>query len=502
MSTRKSARSLRWRFTFSLVLVETLTAVVLVATVTLFALVVVAQQRTQSIKEVSRVIAAGVLPLVADQQTSGVQDQLDSILEASELHYLTGVRVTGSDGKTLASIGALPAPSADQRLPLAELLAPRIIREPIAVSGITVAYAEVAIAPIPVTDLLRLPLLSGAIVALSVVLVSAPWYAWVFARSYLEPVQDLERSARRLADGHYEQPMPADALGELGDLQATFSAMARSLKDREEQLLETYDALAQAYDLLAESKQQVEQMAALKADFLAVAAHEIRNPLATLTLYAELLESGQIADLDDAVADAVHTISDATARLGRMASDLMDVALLERGTLPMRLSRIWLDEIVLEAARESRAIGDSRGTSVRLEGEVPELIVAGDAVRLRQVVDNLISNAIKYSPAKGEVLLRTRASGGWAEIEVEDQGPGIPESERSRAFAPFTRLDTAENRDADSRGLGLGLAISQRIAEAHGGEMTVRFVKGRTGSIFTMRTMPSRFSGRQALKSL
>lgn len=489
MRPRRSRRSLGWDLTLNLILGEMVLAVVLIVTLGTFSVINVVQQRAKTIEEVSVVVAAGLMPLLADQQQSQVEAQLDSILQATDFHDIQNISIIDSSGQTIASHGeggmCMVSSLGGRLAPIAFLTQCQLVRRPIVIDGLTVATAYVSFAPLDPSESLRVPLIAAAIVLVSVVLVSAPWSAWRFTRVFIEPIQALSRYATRIADGHMDELTDTDAAGEIGELQGSLNRMATELRVRESELLGSYDALSGAYESLQDAKREIEHLSALKTDFVAVAAHEIRSPLSTVTLYSELLESGELAQLDETSADAVKAISAAAVRLNAISSDLMDSALLERGRLPIHFSRVWLDEVVTTAVVETRAMADERRIRVEVDGELPEMVVQGDALRLRQVFDNLLSNAVKYSPEGTAVSVRARTVGDYHEVDIADEGRGIRSEDRERVFTLFVRLDLSDDRDTG--GLGLGLAISARIIDAHGGTISVADNPNGVGSVFTVR---------------
>jgi signal transduction histidine kinase len=155
---------------------------------------------------------------------------------------------------------------------------------------------------------------------------------------------------------------------------------------------------------------------------------------------------------------------------------------------------VWLDEVLEDAVRDADTAARMRGITVRqLQEDLHEMVVRADALRLRQVLDNLLSNAIKYSPEGREILVRAEEDEEWVTLEVADEGYGISESDRHRLFRLFGRVDFGESRQA--AGLGLGLAISARIVEAHGGTVSFRANESGRGSVFTVRLPKSGPSG-------
>lgn len=236
--------------------------------------------------------------------------------------------------------------------------------------------------------------------------------------------------------------------------------------------------------------QNIAQLRALdraKDDFLSVAAHELRNPLTTLHGNVQLLLRRVQRDperIDDA--SRLEGIIVQSERLARLVDRLLDVSRAELGRLDLEVSPSDAAVVVRRVVEE--ACGSA--TDLRIEADAPDrLPVVWDALRIEQVLANLVGNAIKYAP-DGElrVTLEDATEDGQVRIAVRDHGPGIPDREKSRLFDRYYRAGSAALADDSANGLGLGLYISRLIARAHGGELTVADAPGG-GSVFTL-TVP------------
>jgi two-component system OmpR family sensor kinase len=480
--------SLGGRVLLALIVGEMIFALVLGITVGIFSTLTVARQREEAIRQVSATIAAGIMPMIADQQKPQVVAQMSSILEAAGIQAVTGICISDSSGAVIACQGdeaeGITEEMSQDVGPLSILLDEQVIVEPIEVDGLRVAEARVRFAP-PGMSAFVPPAIATALVLFSAMIVSVPWTAWRMSRDVIEPLDEVGRYASRIADGELDAPLERSGYGEIGDLQDTLGEMALQLKDRDERLRGSYQELSEAYRALEHAKEEIEQLAAVKANFVAVAAHEIRSPLSAIRLYAELLEGGESGALDETALEAVAAIGSASSRLSAIVSDLMDSALLDRGQMPLQFGNVWLEPLLEEAIRDADRLGRPRGMKVIAAGPTCDAIIHGDALRLRQVIDNLLSNALKYSLDNTEVRVQAREDGDWVDIEVADRGRGIPPGSEKQLFALFGRLDFGDSRD--TAGLGLGLAISARVVEAHGGHITYRANEEGQGSVFSVR---------------
>jgi len=213
--------------------------------------------------------------------------------------------------------------------------------------------------------------------------------------------------------------------------------------------------------------------------FVGDAAHELRTPLAAIRGRGDVLLLDPA--LDATTRDGVAMMRDEAARMSRLVANLL---LLARGDEARAIDRrpVELDVLLLEAARQARVPAAARGVTVAL-GHEDQAVALGDADLLKQLLLNLVDNAVAYTPPGGRVELALDVDGNQARLSVRDTGPGIAAEDLERIFERFYRLDEARTRR--SGGAGLGLAIARWIAEAHGGHIAVESVVGR-GSVFTL----------------
>ena len=209
--------------------------------------------------------------------------------------------------------------------------------------------------------------------------------------------------------------------------------------------------------------------------FMADASHELRTPTAVLRTEADVILA-QSHRSEEEYRASLTVIRDAAGRLARIVDDLFALARVDAENVATRRERVYVEELVDDAMRMVRALGDARGVRVNLR-EAVEAPVDADADLVGRLLINLLDNAIKHSPDGGVVEVRMQRRDGVVEVGVIDQGKGIPEQDRERVFQRFVRLaeddGTGEQAAARPSGVGLGLAIARRIAEAHGGSLIV-----------------------------
>jgi PAS domain S-box-containing protein len=209
-------------------------------------------------------------------------------------------------------------------------------------------------------------------------------------------------------------------------------------------------------------------------DFVAMASHDLSSPLTVLRARAQLLQRRQTYD-----ETSIAAILEQTSRMERLITDLRDFVQVEGQHLSLQQEALDLGTLALEAVRRSRALGPEH--VVWLAAPDLPVVVIGDQDRLGQVLDNLLGNAIKYSPAERPVLVAIEADKLEARLSVADQGPGIPADVLPHLFERFYR----GQHPTGEPGLGLGLYISRMLVEALGGQLTVASVPGK-GSTFTV----------------
>jgi PAS domain S-box-containing protein len=228
---------------------------------------------------------------------------------------------------------------------------------------------------------------------------------------------------------------------------------------------------------------QQRELDRLKDEFVATVSHELRTPLTSMMGFLEMIREEEAGALTDEQKRFLAIVYRSSERLQRLVGDLLFVARLDANGLQLQFADVRLDEVARESVESASALARSREIEFRIElAEAPA--VWADRERLSQLVGNLISNAIKFTPARGLVTVRTFVDGGNVALQVEDTGIGIPSAEHDRLFQRFFRSSTATEQAIP--GTGLGLVISKAIAEAHGGTIDVRSEKGE-GTCFTVR---------------
>ena len=274
---------------------------------------------------------------------------------------------------------------------------------------------------------------------------------YLLARSALRPVDEMTRSALEISrTSNLQQRLEVAGQDELGRLAATFN----ELLDRLEVLFKTQER------------------------FVADVSHELRTPLTAIQGNIDLLKkwAGQNEEIRQ---EALEIIQEETARMARLAADLLLLAQADAG-IRLELKPVELDTLLLEVYRHARMLADGRDIKL---GHEDQAIVMGDADRLKQLLLNLVNNAVTYTPPGGEIVLMLYREPEWTRVVVKDNGVGIPEEDLPHIFDRFYRVDRA--RSDRKAGTGLGLSIARWVAEAHSGNLTVQSEEGY-GTAFTL----------------
>jgi two-component system OmpR family sensor kinase len=324
-----------------------------------------------------------------------------------------------------------------------------------------------------VSRLIWTELLVGA----GVLLLLATVGVWA-VRTSLQPLRQIEQTAGAIAAGDLSRRVPDPEPGpdpprtEVGRLSHALNAMLAQIEA--------------AFAARAASEDRMRR-------FVADASHELRTPLTSIRGFAELYRQGAVGSPDD-VARLMRRIEDEAARMGLLVEDLLLLARLDQER-PLVQAPVELPVIVSDAVQAAQAIAPDRQIELEVRSDGVPLVVRGDDARLRQVVGNLLSNAVNHTPAGSAVTVRLSAEPPTAVIEVVDQGPGLTPEQAQRVFERFYRADSARSRRSGG-GTGLGLAIVAALVAAHRGTVEVDSVPGK-GATFRVR-LPLAADGRPA----
>jgi signal transduction histidine kinase/CheY-like chemotaxis protein len=285
------------------------------------------------------------------------------------------------------------------------------------------------------------------------------------------PVRRLALSARALEDGNFGRPIPIAGPSEIRALAQGFAKMARAVAD-----LITREQVA---------RREAEAANRMKDDFLATVSHELRNPLTSILGWAHLLRWGGLSG--ESAERAIIAVERAANAQNRLVEDLLDVSRIVAGRLEIDRSVVSPVEPLHAALEAIRPDAARRRLHVQLEIERDSPAVLGDPQRLQQIVSNLLTNAVKFTPLGGRIIVRLKRVGDQVELSVSDTGIGIAPEFLPHVFERFQQA-ASDAREVRS-GLGIGLAIVQQLVRLHGGRVSVASEGLGRGSTFTV-TLP------------
>ncbi|TMF44026.1 MAG: response regulator [Chloroflexi bacterium] len=237
-------------------------------------------------------------------------------------------------------------------------------------------------------------------------------------------------------------------------------------------------------EALLQAQAEAERANKAKSQFLASMSHELRTPLNAILGFSELLSDDTSDKFDKGTRrrflDQIHTSGQ---HLLQLINDILDLSKVEAGQMELHLQSVELGELVQEVRASIEPLARSKAIVLNTESS-RELSLIADSAKVKQMLLNLVSNAIKFTPSGGRIDIRVRRLESWVEIAVSDSGIGIAKEDLGRLFAEFQQLDAGPGRQQE--GTGLGLALTKRFAELHGGQVIVESELGK-GSTFTLR---------------
>jgi two-component system OmpR family sensor kinase len=267
----------------------------------------------------------------------------------------------------------------------------------------------------------------------------------------LRPLRKMGAVAGEIASGDYSKRVqPATPNTEIGRLGLALNAMLAQIET--------------AFAQRTASERRLRR-------FIADASHELRTPLTSIRGYSEMLRRGAGESPADAGL-ARRRIEEESVRMSALVDDMLLIARLDQGR-PLETRPVDLQAIARDAAADARVVAPQREITLQAPDAV---MVSGDDTRLRQVVGNLVRNALVHTPAASPIEIAVATSNGSAQLSVADHGPGLKAEDRERIFEPFFRADASRSRD--SGGAGLGLSIVNAVVVAHGGKVEVRETSG------------------------
>ncbi len=304
----------------------------------------------------------------------------------------------------------------------------------------------------------------GGLVVLSLAL------AATLRAAVIKPLRGVIEVMKKIAGGDLGRRVPVKSTDEVGELADSFNRMTESLQTSQERL-----RLANL-NLLEANR--------LKTEFLSIMSHELRTPLNAVIGFAEVLRDG--GGLDERQQKYLTNIDTSGRNLLQLVNDILDLARVRSDKLDLEKEDISIPQVMNDVRKLGLPFAAARHVWLEIEPSEELPLVEADEAKVKRVLYNLVSNAIKFTPEGGRVTMRARRAGAFVEISVEDTGIGISEEDQGRIFDMFSQVDGSRTRSHE--GTGVGLALSRRLVELHGGEIRVESELGK-GSTFTF-TLP------------
>jgi signal transduction histidine kinase len=298
------------------------------------------------------------------------------------------------------------------------------------------------------------------------------------ARRVIRPLRVLGEGVDRIASGDMGFRVDLKTGDEIETLAGEFNRMAGALQEAYSRLEEK---VAERTRELVAANDQLKELDKLKSRFLSNVSHELKTPLTAIVGLAANMLDGITGRLNDKQREYVSDIRASSDRLARLIKDLLDLSIIEAGRVELRSAPFALVSLVREVANSLRPVAEQKHINIEVISTEASPTVWADRDRIAQVLINLIGNAIKFTSPQGKVMVSAQMNGGaWAEVTIGDTGPGIPAEEAERIFDEFYQITRP---GIESRGVGLGLAISKKLVEMYGGKIGMKSEMGK-GSTF------------------
>ena len=276
----------------------------------------------------------------------------------------------------------------------------------------------------------------------------------IISKTLLSPIQGMTSAAAAMADGDFSRKIGVDSEDEIGILARTFNNMAAQIETMLEEL---------------------QRAEVLRREFVANVSHELRTPLTSIRTYAETLSDSEELP-PDTEEEFLHVIINESDRMTKIVQDLLELSRFDSGNSTLALEKFSIERSIREVYAAIALDAKKRDHTLNLELGWKMPLITGDRARVEQVLMNVITNSLKYTPDGGTINILGMLSGDNICITIEDTGMGIPHEDIERVFDRFYRVDKARSRE--SGGTGLGLSIAKEIITMHGGEISINSTQG------------------------
>jgi signal transduction histidine kinase len=309
------------------------------------------------------------------------------------------------------------------------------------------------------------------------------------------PVRQLAEAAKQIAEGDIGSHVDIKSRDEIGVLAQSFNRMAESVQQREGELRARAGELDRLNRQLVRQQQELREINARleaasrhKSSFLAGMSHEFRTPLNAIIGFSDVLLDPALKVTEEERRQFLTDVLNGGRHLLTLVNEVLDLSKIEAGRMELKIEPASLQEIFDAVQSTMHSLAAQKAIELRVEsaGALPSIPM--DAARVKQILLNLVGNAIKFTPEAGKVWVRAESESGFARVEVGDNGPGIAPEEQERIFLEFEQIQPAA-RSGKPEGTGLGLALAKRFVEMHGGKLWVESEVGKGSRfIFTLPT--------------
>ncbi len=269
--------------------------------------------------------------------------------------------------------------------------------------------------------------------------------SFILAQTMTNPIKKLAQGAAKIGEGKLDTVINVKSKDELGELAKDFNLMAQKLKELDR----------------------------MKEDFMSSVTHELRSPLTAIKGYINLMLEGRAGEISPRQKEFLTIVSNNTSRLGRFINDILDLAKIEAGMMEIKPELVSLYEPANEIMTLMKSVAEDKKITLISEvpPDAPKLMIDKD--RVGQIITNLLSNALKFTPEGGKITLKYIDKGEYVQIGVADTGIGIPKESLGKIFSKFEQVSEHRKKVKGAKGTGLGLSIAKGLTEGHGGKIWV-----------------------------
>ncbi|MCL1835869.1 MAG: cell wall metabolism sensor histidine kinase WalK [Oscillospiraceae bacterium] len=292
----------------------------------------------------------------------------------------------------------------------------------------------------------------------------------IISRTLLSPIQGMTRAAAEMADGDFSRKINVESKDEIGILAETFNDMASQIETMLEEL---------------------KRAEILRREFVANVSHELRTPLTSIRTYAETISENR--DIPQQTEEEfLRVIINESDRMTKIVQDLLELSRFDSGQSTLTIEDFSIEKSLRDVYAAIALEAKKRGHEFNLELEWKIPVISGDRARIEQVLMNIITNALKYTPDGGRIDIYGATEGDMVYVRIEDTGIGIPTGDIERVFDRFYRVDKARTRE--SGGTGLGLSIAKEIVTRHGGDIKIKSSQDKGTAVTVMLPIVARVS--------